>query len=84
MNEIEKKSKSKDLELEIQRMWQKKTKVIPVVVGGLGTVKKGMVENIKSIRENYCDRDPKDLHAGICANPQEGAQCMNRMIDLSD
>ena len=51
MNEIEKKSKSKDLELEIQRMWQKKTKVIPVVVGGLGTVKKGMVENIKKVSE---------------------------------
>ena len=38
----------------------------------------------ESIRESYCDRDSKDLHAGICANPQKGAQCMNRMIDLSD
>ena len=36
------------------------------------------------IRESYYDRDSKDLHAGICANPQKGAQCMNRMIDLSD
>ena len=25
------------------------------------------------IRESYCDRDSKDLHAGICANPQKGA-----------
>ena len=25
----------------------------------------------ESIRENYCDRDSKDLHAGICANPQK-------------
>ena len=40
-----------DLELEIQRMWQMKTKVIPVVVGVLGTIKKGMVENIKRISE---------------------------------
>ena len=38
----------------------------------------------ESIRESYYDRDSKDLHAGICANPQKGAQCMNRMIDLSD
>ena len=71
LKEIEKKSNYKDLELEIRRMWHIKTVVIPVVVGVFGTVKKGMVENIKkAIRESYCDRDPKDLHAGICANPQ--------------
>ena len=51
-----------------------KTIVIPVVVGALGTVKKGMVvKHQVSIRESYCDRDSKDLHAGICANPQKGA-----------
>lgn len=41
LKETEKKSKYKDLELEVQRMWQMKTEVIPVVVGGLGTIKKG-------------------------------------------
>ena len=62
-----------------------KTVVIPVVVGALGTVKKGMVKkHQESIRESYYDRDSKHLRAGICANPQKGAQCMNRMIDLSD
>ena len=49
LKEIEKKSKYKDLELEIQRMWHMKTIVIPVVVGALGTVKKGMVENIEKV-----------------------------------
>ena len=32
-------------------MWHMKTVVIPVVVGTLGTVKKGMVENIKKVSE---------------------------------
>ena len=49
LKEIEKKSKYKDLELEIQRMWHMRTIVIPVVVGVLGTVKKGMVENTKKV-----------------------------------
>ena len=51
LKEIEKKSKYKDLELEIQRIWHMKTVLIPVAVGALGTVKKGMVENIKKVSE---------------------------------
>ena len=37
--------------IEIQRMRHMKTVVIPVVVGVLGTVKKGMVENMKKVSE---------------------------------
>ena len=32
-------------------MWHRKTIVFPVIVGVLGTVKKGMVENIKKVSE---------------------------------
>ena len=32
-------------------MWHTKTVVIPVVVGVLGTVKKGMVEDIKKVSQ---------------------------------
>ena len=27
----------------------------------------------ESISSSYCDRHSKDMHAGICANPQKGA-----------
>ena len=53
LKEIEKKSKYKDLELEIQRVWQMKAIVIPVVVVALGTVKKGMVENIEKVSKRH-------------------------------
>ena len=51
LKEIEKKSKYKDLELEIQRMWHMKI-VIPVVVGALRTVKKGMIENMEKVSKS--------------------------------
>ena len=40
-----------NLDLEILRIWQMKTEVISVVVGALGTIKKGMVENITRVSE---------------------------------
>ena len=52
LKEIEKKSKYKDLEPEMQTMWYMKTIVIPVVVGALDTVKKGMVENIEKVSKS--------------------------------
>ena len=62
-----------DLELEIQRMWQMKTEVIYVVVGVLGPIKRGMVENITRVSERVTVTRPKrsacwDLHksSGRC------------------
>ena len=39
-NETDKILKYKDLTTEIQRMWNVKTKVIPVIIGATGTVSK--------------------------------------------
>ena len=50
----EKLSKYKDLEIEINRMWNMKTEVIPVVVGALGLMKKGI--------EQYTNRIPGNIN----------------------
>ena len=57
-----------------------KTEVIPGVFGAFGTVIKeeGGRKHQEGIRESYCDRDSRDLHAEICTNRQEGAYCMNK------
>jgi hypothetical protein len=33
--------KYQDLEIEVSRMWKVKTKIVPVIIGALGTIKKG-------------------------------------------
>ena len=48
----EKRSKYKDLEIEITRMWQMKTEIIPVVIGALGMIKKGSEKVVREILGN--------------------------------
>ena len=43
----------KDLEIEISRMWGMRTETIPVVIGSLGLMKKGL--------EKFCDRIPGNI-----------------------
>jgi len=47
LKETEKISKYKDLEIEISRMWNCKTRTVPIIVGALGVLKKGYDENLK-------------------------------------
>ena len=48
----EKLSKYKDLEIEIERMWGMKATTIPVVIGTLGLIKKGLEKYTKQIPGN--------------------------------
>ena len=43
-------SKYKDLEIEIARLWKMETETIPVVIGALGDIRKGL--------EKYVDKIP--------------------------
>ena len=50
--EFEKPSKYKDLKIEIAKMWKMKTKIIPVIVGALGMIKKGTQKYFNEIPGN--------------------------------
>jgi len=39
--ETENLSKYKDLEIEVSMVWKVTTKTVPVIIGALGTIKKG-------------------------------------------
>ena len=54
LKEYEKVSKYKDLEIEIQKMWNLKVTIVPVVIGALGMIKKKTEGHIKRIPRNPC------------------------------
>ena len=45
--ESEKLSKYKDLEIEVSRIWKVRTKIVPVIIVALGTIKKGLYQNLQ-------------------------------------
>ena len=50
--EVEKIAKHKDLEIEISKMWNMKTNVIPVVIGALGLIREGINGHVEQIPGN--------------------------------
>jgi hypothetical protein len=51
--EAEKILQYKDLTTEIQRMWNVKTRVIPVIIGRTGTISKSFRKYVSIIPENH-------------------------------
>jgi hypothetical protein len=51
--EAEKILKHKDLTIEIQRMWNVKTKVIPVIIGVIGTISKSFRKYVSNIPRHH-------------------------------
>jgi hypothetical protein len=49
--------KYKDLTIEIQRMWNVKTRVISVIIGATGTISKSFRKYISTIPGNYDVRE---------------------------
>jgi len=45
--------KYKDLTIEIQRMWNVKTKVKPVIIGAIGTISKSFRKYVSNIRGKH-------------------------------
>ena len=37
----------KDLEIKVSRMWKVRTKIVPVIIGALGTIKKGLDQSLQ-------------------------------------
>jgi hypothetical protein len=51
--EAEKILKYKDLTIEIRRMWDVKTEVIPVIIGATGTIPKSFRKYVSNIPGNH-------------------------------
>jgi hypothetical protein len=51
--EVEKVLKYQDLTIEIQSMWNVKTRVIPVIIGATGTIPKSFRKYVSNIPGNH-------------------------------
>jgi len=67
--EAEKILKYKDPTIEIQRMWNVKTKVIPVIIGVTGTISKSFRKYVSNIPGKHEVKElKKNSHIGHCTH----------------
>ena len=72
--EAEKILKYKDLTIEIQRMWNVKPKVTPVIIGATGTISKSFRKYVINIPGNHeLKRTTENSHIGHCTHTAESA-----------
>jgi hypothetical protein len=72
--EAEKKLKYKYLSIEIQRMWNKKCFVIPVIIGATGIVSKSLQRHLETIPgQHSIDSLQKNCHTRNITHHKESA-----------
>jgi hypothetical protein len=72
--EAEKILKYKDLTIEIQRMWNVKTRMIPVIIGATGTISKSFRKYVSTIPGNHGVKELQtNCHIGHCTHTAESA-----------
>jgi len=63
--------KYKDLTIEIQRMWNAKTKVKPVIIGATGTISKSFRKYVSNIPGKHEVKELQKSHIGYCTHTSE-------------
>jgi hypothetical protein len=48
--ETEKLSNYKDLEIDVSRVWKVRTKIVPIIITALGTIKKALGKNLQLLQ----------------------------------
>ena len=65
-------SKYVDLQIECQRMWNKKVEVIPIIIGATGIVEKGIQSYLQRIPGKHNLQSAKVSHPRNSTHPKEG------------
>ena len=66
--EAEKILKYEDLTIEIQRMWNVKTKVIPIIIGATGTISNSLRKYVRNIPGNLEVKELQKTHTSESTN----------------